>query len=278
MAKTDNLKKMKAVLELISELTGYNDDSLLEQDSIILLLKKLNKNISFDAATMYKYSNKNKELVNIGGIGGDVELLSQITLSAGAGLSGWAAESNKPILIADRSKKKSYNPETDFASFMSVPLLQKETVIGVINFGSYKPNVFTKDDLQLVQMLSGIISLILEKISYEQKYNNVVLKLKSSITNIDKLKEKSIDVDVVEHISSETSKIIHNINNSLSIILGNIQCMMISKSGLNQKMMSRVKRVEIAAQKISKANQQILALYDLVNSETNETKENMSLV
>ncbi len=58
----------------------------------------------------------------------------------------------------------------------------------------------------------------------------------------------------------------HEINNPLSVIVGNVQCLVMEKAATNQKALSRMRRIEAAALRIAKANRRLGQIKSLVES------------
>ncbi|HHI03096.1 MAG TPA: hypothetical protein ENL22_06210, partial [candidate division Zixibacteria bacterium] len=57
----------------------------------------------------------------------------------------------------------------------------------------------------------------------------------------------------------------HEINNPLSVIVGNIQCLLFIEKNLNEKVKERLKRVEAEAMKIADINHRLLEIDELVS-------------
>ena len=256
------IEKVSELAQSVARMATENEH---RSDISFLFLKKLKQVIDFDAATIYQYSEITRELEKVASVGSDVELLESLALDMGTGLSAWTADSNEPILIADRTKKRRFNPEEDYACFLSAPLVTNDELLGVLNFGSHTPNKFDDTDIVVLKLVSAIY-LPIKKLEQQKKYQKELEQsldiFRDEITSISK---KSIDINTVEKIAKDTSAIIHGINNSLSIVLGNIQCILLSKDNFNQKTMARIKRIEEAAKRITESNQQILKLHNLVD-------------
>ena len=263
-SKQSAMEKVSEIAQSVSRIVTESEQGT---DIPVIFLKKLKQVIDFDAATIFHYSELTQGLEKITSLGGDVEILESLSLDQGKGLSAWTADSYEPLLIADRSQKRRFNPEEDYACFLSVPLVTSDELLGVINLGSRTPKKFTETDITVLKLIAAIY-LPIKKLEQQMKYQR---ELEASLSafrdEITSISRKSIDIHMVEKISRDTSAIIHEINNSLSIVLGNIQCILLSKDSFNQKTMARIKRIEEAAKKISESNQQILNLHNLVDTD-----------
>ncbi len=97
----------------------------------------------------------------------------------GEGPVGWVAEKGTPLLITDFSKEKQFQrsefyPHTKVKSVLSVPIISKRKVIGVIqmvNRSDRKP--FDEKDLDLLLKLVDQAALAIERSSLYQKMSDL---------------------------------------------------------------------------------------------------------
>jgi signal transduction protein with GAF and PtsI domain len=86
------------------------------------------------------------------------EYLKERALKVGEGIVGLVAKEKEPVIIPDviedeRYKQKTLAQKEGFVSMLSVPMLVKDKVIGVINVYTAEKHDFTKSDINL---LSGV--------------------------------------------------------------------------------------------------------------------------
>ncbi len=258
-------RKTKQDGNLLDSLMLIDVDSDNLFDAVFELLKE---HLKFDAGTIYLLDEKNNKLEKVDYYNQDVEILTGLQIESGDGLSGWSADTAHAIIIADRTKMKSYDPETDFAAFLSVPILKDEKLYGVINLGSFTKNEFVKADIKTIESVAPLLSLLMKHYSLLKKYNSVNETHQESIEYMTSLKKQVVADCTIDEISNETSEVIHGINNSLSIIIGNLQCLLIGKNNFNQKTLSRLKKIETAAKRINDSNNKILNLNSILNKRT----------
>lgn len=95
------------------------------------------------------------------------EYLKERALKVGEGIVGLVAEEKKPIVILDVSKDKRYK-EKDLAkkeglvSMLSVPMMVKDMLIGVINVYTVDTYKFTKSDIDLVSAVANQAAVAIE--------------------------------------------------------------------------------------------------------------------
>jgi len=96
-----------------------------------------------------------------------VNLLDHIAFEKGQGVSGWVASRGKQLVIADLKQEHNLlNVEMippRVRSFVAVPLMVQENVIGVLNVSHSQPNAFTAEDVQLLTILAGQAAVTIER-------------------------------------------------------------------------------------------------------------------
>ncbi|MCD6552423.1 MAG: GAF domain-containing protein [Anaerolineae bacterium] len=89
----------------------------------------------------------------------------------GQGLSGLIVTTRKPILIKNLEEEKDKYPRPGFvwgtgkfpSSWLGVPLLVGDKVVGVMSVQSYRPFAYDEDDLELFQTLGSQAAIAVEK-------------------------------------------------------------------------------------------------------------------
>lgn len=92
-----------------------------------------------NSCLVYILDEKNQELVLRASKNPHTNLLQKIKIKLGEGITGWVAKEKKPIAIStDAGKDPRFKffrslPEDKFEAFLSVPIINKKGVCGVIN-------------------------------------------------------------------------------------------------------------------------------------------------
>ena len=175
--KPKSKDRLSKVLTAVLEIADLCRQGRPTADIYVDVLRWLGKLTAFDAATVYLFDSPGGRLQEAASVGGTVEVLDFLNIEHGEGLAGWTADSRKPILLADRSRHHEFDPDKDFASFLSVPLIVDEEVIGVMNFGSRTAGAFGPDDVQLLSLVSAQVAIGFEKLQYQKKVDTVSAQL-----------------------------------------------------------------------------------------------------
>lgn len=170
------------VVTLLSNLVvfkHYSFDEFLKK-----LITVMIKIVPIDACLIYFYDREKKQAILVGSKKSHTQLLGNITLNKGEGITGWVVEHKKTVSIENeaytdpRFKFFKELPEDNYEAFLSVPIVDENGVIGVINFQSKLPYSFSKEQIETVEAIVKIISSAFEKVVLERRVNHLENKLK----------------------------------------------------------------------------------------------------
>jgi uroporphyrinogen-III synthase len=123
------------------------------------------------------------------------EVIDRIKLRIGQGITGWVAEQRKPVAIArnafqdSRFQSFSELPEDRYEAFLSVPVLCRDNLVGVINLQHRQPHTHTQREIQLISTIGFLVGPEIEMARREAE------KLKfSELPEAQKLVEQAAQV------------------------------------------------------------------------------------
>ncbi len=96
------------------------------------------------------------------------EMLGKIKMKLGEGITGWVAKQKKPVAISENASddprfKLFHNlPEDKYQAFLSVPIITKNRVVGVINVQHEKPYRYGKDIVMMLSTIANIAGITIE--------------------------------------------------------------------------------------------------------------------
>jgi putative nucleotidyltransferase with HDIG domain len=96
------------------------------------------------------------------------EAVGRAWLQLGEGLTGWAAQTGRPVAVADaaRDPRFKFLPETEetrFQSLLAVPLVNQGRVIGAMNVQTRTHHEFSSDEVELLSLIADLAAGALEK-------------------------------------------------------------------------------------------------------------------
>ena len=104
----------------------------------------------------------------------------------GTGISGSCAAERRPIRVADVRQHDSYvrhrHPDVEVRSELAVPLILKETLIGVIDLESTEPNAFTEEHEHMLTALASHVAIAVENARLYERVKSQERMLHQDIT------------------------------------------------------------------------------------------------
>jgi uroporphyrinogen-III synthase len=103
------------------------------------------------------------------------ESVDQLTLRLGQGITGWVAEHREPVAVAESAfedpRFQFFNelPEDRYQAFLSVPVLSRGKLVGVINVQHRQPHHHRRREIQLISTIGFLVGAEIEMARLEQE-------------------------------------------------------------------------------------------------------------
>lgn len=116
-----------------------------------------------DSCLIYILDSKKNELVLRASKNPHSSLIKRITLKVGEGITGWVAREGKVVAIGkDASKDPRFKivaslPEDKFEAFLSVPIVNKKGITGVINIQYKKVHDHSSMEINLMTAIGKLV-------------------------------------------------------------------------------------------------------------------------
>src|SRR5271154_2143408 len=91
------------------------------------------------------------------------DVLGRLKLRMGQGITGWVAEHKKPVAISSgasqdpRFESVQGLPEDSFEAFLSVPILCRDKLVGVINLQHREAHTYSRQEIRLISMVGFLV-------------------------------------------------------------------------------------------------------------------------
>ncbi len=125
---------------------------------------------STDSSQVYLFTETHDALVlRAVDDGSDTSLVGKLRLKVGEGLAGWVAQHKEAVAVerdAYHDARFKFVPELHedrYESMLSVPLIYRGDVIGVINVRTQKPHEYSQNQVRLLQSIAAQISGAIER-------------------------------------------------------------------------------------------------------------------
>lgn len=161
--KVSYKKQLQALLEISKAISS---DQYL--DDILKLIVTLTANVmDSKICSLWILDEKEKVLRIRATQAISEEYLKERSLKLGEGVVGYVAQHNKPLSILDvlkepRYKEKELAKKEGLVSMLSVPMVVKDKVIGVINVYTSYPHEFTETEKAVLTMVANQAAICIQ--------------------------------------------------------------------------------------------------------------------
>jgi len=139
----------------------------LELDQLLeVLLPRIRDVLSADTCAFLLLSEAGDELVARAALGIEEEVEQGVRIPLGGGFAGTVAARREPVVLDDVDHAHVLNPilrEKGIKSLLGVPLIVRGDVLGVLHVGSLTHRHFTRDDVELLELVASRVALAIER-------------------------------------------------------------------------------------------------------------------
>jgi signal transduction protein with GAF and PtsI domain len=113
------------------------------------------------------------------------EIVDRLKLRVGQGITGWVAEHREPVAVAEKAaldpRFQFFHelPEDSYEAFLSVPLMCRGRVVGVINLQHRLPHVYNKRQIRLISTIGFLVGSEIELARLEEANSNLSEQLQT---------------------------------------------------------------------------------------------------
>ena len=133
----------------------------------------------------FVYVLEAKELVLRASKNPHPEVVDRLKLQVGQGITGWVAEHRKPVAVASNASRDSrfqyFNelPEDRYEAFLSVPVICRNKLVGVINLQHRQPHAYSHAEIQLISTIGFLVGAEIEMARLEDENSHLSEELES---------------------------------------------------------------------------------------------------
>jgi len=136
----------------------------LEVEELLrVLLPRIRSILRADTCAVLLLDEESNELVARAALGIEEEV--GVRIPVGAGFAGKVAAEGEPMVI-DVDEYEVYNPilrQKHLKSMLGVPLIVRGISLGVLHVGTLEPRAFTRDDVELLQLVGERVAIAIER-------------------------------------------------------------------------------------------------------------------
>jgi uroporphyrinogen-III synthase len=113
------------------------------------------------------------------------DVIDRLKLRVGQGITGWVAAHRQPVAVDrhafDDPRFQTFNelPEDRYEAFLSVPVLSRSKLVGVINLQHRQPHHHTRRDIQIISMIGFLVGAEIEMARLEVENSQLSERLET---------------------------------------------------------------------------------------------------
>jgi signal transduction histidine kinase len=225
-----------------------------------VVLGKITDTVGCHSASLFIMNDSTGRLDETATVGRKVDLIETIDFDMGQGFSAWVAKQRRSVLIP---RIREDRPD-GFRSFVSVPLVTGETLIGVMNIGHNEPDSITEEHMNFLEIVAGELADSIERAMYEAeliKKNNELMRAQEEIK---KQQQQIIEMEKFRVLGQMAASINHEINNPLTTIMGNVDLLLISFPDIDPFVRKKLSTILSEANRIADITKKIRSFKKIV--------------
>jgi len=160
----EGLKQLSILYQFSQAIGSYTDPN----EILKVGLDTISQVIPADTVSIMLVDHHDQKLKIKASRGLSPETIDKAAFSLGQGLAGWVAEKKQPVLTDDLGRDKRFQltgQEEKLGPTISVPLMAKNLVMGVLNINNYSATqrYFTRKDMEMALTLGNSIAMAIER-------------------------------------------------------------------------------------------------------------------
>lgn len=169
-----------------------------------------------DACLLYLLSESREELILRASKNPHPKLIGRITIGLGEGITGWVARERTRVVIPSNANddprfKFFHNlPEDRYQAFVSVPILTKKEVVGVINVQHKRPKRYQPDELALLTTIANQVGGAIENARLYAEMSRKALQVDTLSQVSETVASNRLIEDVLQLIVTMTAQMMNS--------------------------------------------------------------------
>ena len=177
-----------------------------------------------DACLLYLISANKDELILRASKNPHPRLIGRISIGLGEGITGWVAREKVPVVISrnasDDARFKFFHrlPEDRYQAFVSIPIISKDEIIGVINVQHKRAKRYTEETLALLLTIANQVGGAIANARFYDEMREKALRLETLSQVSETVASNRLIEDVLQLIVTMTAQLMDSTICSIMLI------------------------------------------------------------
>jgi len=156
-------RERSELLDFLLEVSAATSQTLDLDQLLANVAGIVQKVLPYDLFAILLYSERRQDLRIRYAVGHREEVVSNLVLALGEGITGTAATRGEPVLVGDvRSDPRYLNSVDAVRTELAVPMTARGKLVGVIDLQSTRANAYTEYDSALLRLIAARVSIAIE--------------------------------------------------------------------------------------------------------------------
>jgi sigma-B regulation protein RsbU (phosphoserine phosphatase) len=151
------------LLDFLLEVSTATSETLNLEELLSRVSEIVRRVIPYDLFAIFLFNEKRKDLRIRHAVGHREEIIRNLSIVPGQGLVGAAAATREPILVPDVQSDDRYLRTSDVVrSELSVPMIARDRLVGVIDVQSARPEAFVDYDRTMLRLIGTRVAAAID--------------------------------------------------------------------------------------------------------------------
>jgi signal transduction histidine kinase len=174
------------------------------------------------------------------------EMLPKVRIPLGEGLNSWVVHHHQPLLLGSTAEERRFGLQhvadtKPTESWLGVPMVARDRVIGVISVESYKKNAFTADDLIMLTAIANQAAVAIENANLYRDLEGLTYALEQRVMErTNELRETNLRLLAADRSKNQfLANMSHELRTPLNSIIGFSSVLIEATRGMLQPRLHR---------------------------------------
>src|SRR5215831_13009410 len=178
-------KERSELLDFLLEVSSATQLTLDLDQLLANVAEIVNRVLPYDLFAILLYSEKRRDLRIRYAVGHRDEVVRNLSVAIGEGVTGAAAAKREPVLVTDvRNDPRYLNTVDAVRTELAVPMTARGRLVGVIDLQSTRVNAYSEYDRALLRLIAARVAVAIDnaRLYYRVDRQNRTLKTLANIS------------------------------------------------------------------------------------------------
>lgn len=250
-------KRVEQQFGTLHQISAIIQKELGGKETFERILEEINKAVDYSSACLFVLNKHEERLEEVAKTGKRGDLISFVKFDLGKGFSSWVAKYRRPILMPN-IKRYRESLDNHIRSFISVPILLEDELIGVLNVSNERVASYDEADLKLIHIIASQISALMERMYFRTELSQLQTgldarnkKIKDLESMVDRLgAAKPVPVRRTSR-AKLSEEVVKGISEPIASMANNTKFLRVSLKGKDQRLKKSLDEIEAGITQIS---------------------------